>query len=421
MKKSGGGGGGGPIIIDKEDLSTIGGDWDNDSSQQQSSVLTFGEGNNNAKDSLAGSSLMGDLDEDDIAADREEYFKNNALVIDGFQCPNEFLTIITPMEFEEIVTLFLKFDTNKSGTIDKHETKKILNFLGFDHSLEKAEELLKIIDTDGSGEIDFNEFCQFFVMIKRGDERLSKYSGFMDKLHSTPLGELERQAKYRDLRINFRIVEIREASLTNPTLYVVEVDLAGYWHSVQNGEISSSYGVRKFQGMGNNVREAKYAAANAALVNMGSAMPGIKFLPGEFPEEWLKWVDDNLLRGVDPGKIVSILASKGFHPYRNTRLMHRIISWHSLLKFVELHPHIDVNDTDEPFDEEFLEWIRKTAEKGIDGAILYELLQDRYIDLTKHHLYFAQKLQNNEIGCVMGADGRPAYLLDLHHAYLLVY
>lgn len=96
--------------------------------------------------------------------------------------------------------------------------------------------------------------------------------------------------------------------------------------------------------------------------------------------------------------------------------MHRIIAWHSLLQFIQRNPHIDVNDTDEPFDEEFLEWIRITAQKGIDGMVLYELLNDRYIDLTKHHLLFAQKLQNNELGCVMGKDGHPAFLLDLHHA-----
>ncbi len=127
------------------------------------------------------------------------------------------------MEFEEMVSLFTKFDSNKSGTIDKHETKKILNFLGMDSSLERAEELLNIVDADKSGEIDFDEFCKFIVMIKRGDERLSSFGSLLEKINSTPLGELERQCKNRDLKIKFIIVEERPASLTNPTLYVVEV------------------------------------------------------------------------------------------------------------------------------------------------------------------------------------------------------
>jgi hypothetical protein len=393
------------------DVSTIGyGDWENNSlSQQTSSILSAG-GNDNG-------SYMGELDEEDIAADKEKYFEQYGVTVNGFKCPDEFLSIISPMEFEEIVFLFQKFDINASGTIDKHETKKILHYLNLDYSIDKAEELLAIVDTDKSGEIDFEEFCSFFVMMKRGDERLSKYTSLIENINSTPLGELERQCVFRNLAFSFHIVEIREASLTNPTLYIMEVKLSGMWHRIVDGEITGKYEIRKYQGMGNTLREAKYAAANSALVNMGNAMPGIKFKPGEIPEEWLKWVDDNLLRGVDPGKIVSILASKGFHPHKNTRLMHRIISWISLLKFIESHPYLDVNNTEDPFDEEFLEWIRITANKGIDGSILYELLQDRYIDLTKHHLLFSQKLKNNELSnIVMGKDGIPGNLLDLHYA-----
>jgi hypothetical protein len=251
------------MLYDKEDISTIGGEWENEGSQQTASITR--------DENSVG---MGDLDDDDIAADKAQYYKDNAMIVDGFECPGEYLTIIAPMEFEEIVNLFLKFDTDKSGTIDKHECKKILNFLGFDYSLEKAEELLKLIDTDGNGSIDFAEFCHFFVMMKRGDERVAKFSSLMDKLHSTPLGELERQAQYRDLTVKFKVVEVREASLTNPTLFVVEVDLAGIWRQIVDGEITANYAIKRFQGLGDNVREAKYAAANSALMNLGSAMPG---------------------------------------------------------------------------------------------------------------------------------------------------
>ena len=107
------------MIYEKDEMSTIGGDWDNESSQQQStSIITKEEG-----------SLMGDLDEEDIAADQQKYYEENALEVEGFKCPMEFLNIITPMEIEEIVNLFLKFDTDKSNSIDKHETKNILTLL----------------------------------------------------------------------------------------------------------------------------------------------------------------------------------------------------------------------------------------------------------------------------------------------------
>jgi hypothetical protein len=201
-----------PQAGDFDDMSTIGGDWENET--KGGSSVAKGE-----NDSV----MQGDIDEDDIEADLAKYYKENELIVDGFKCPDEFLKLITPMEFEEMVALFTRFDSNKSGTIDKHETKKILHFLGMDSSLERAEELLDIVDADKSGEIDFDEFCKFIVMIKRGDERLTKFGSMLDKLNSTPLGELERQAKNRDLKIRFVIVEERPASLMNPTLYVVEV------------------------------------------------------------------------------------------------------------------------------------------------------------------------------------------------------
>lgn len=250
-----------------EDMSSLGFDGDN-STIMSSSVMTKDPEENEFN------SAMGELDEDDIEADRQRYYEENAMIVDGFKCPNEFLQLITPMEFEEMVHIFTKFDADHSGTIDVHETKKILHFLGMDFSIEKAEDLLKIVDTDGSGEIDFNEFCGFIVMIKRGDDRLKGFGSLLDKIKTTPLGELERQAASRGFKIQFRVVEIRPSSLVNPTIYVVEVDLSGTWYSIVNGDIQGKYGIRKFQGMGNNVREAKYQAASAAIVNLGDAKIG---------------------------------------------------------------------------------------------------------------------------------------------------
>ena len=54
---------------------------------------------------------------------------------------------------------FLEFDANKSGTIDIYEIRKILHHMEMDITKESAQELMNLIDTDGSGEIDFVEFC----------------------------------------------------------------------------------------------------------------------------------------------------------------------------------------------------------------------------------------------------------------------
>lgn len=424
-----------------EDISTIGGDWDNESANFSASNVSqsrleqqqhdqWGDDHDNddeaqspsksklsaIKEDALSLSEMGDMDADDIQADKARYFQEHAMIVDGFKCPDEFIEIITPMEFEEMVHLFQKFDANNSGTIDKHETKRILHYLGMDFSIEKAEEMLALVDKDGSGEIEFDEFCHFIAMVKRGDERMMQFGAILDKLNSTPLGELERQAKLRNLKIAFAIVEVRAASATNPTIYVVEAQMTGLWHRVEHGEIISEYQTKRFQGFGENTREAKFNAATAAVLNLGDAMPGVKFAPGEFSEEWYQWIDDNLLRGVEPGKIVAILSSKGFQPHRNTMLMHRILAWHSLQQFQASHPYIDLTDTSVKMHEEFLEWIRYTAQQGIDGEVLNQLLEDRYIELSREHLHFAQKLKFNELGCLISKNGISGKILDFYHA-----
>lgn len=147
------------------------------------------------------------------------------MVVDGFKCPDEFTLVLTPMEFEEMVNLFVMFDADKSGTIDKHEAKKILSHLGMDASIDRAEELLLMIDEDSGGTIDFNAFCKFIVLIKRGDERLVDFNSLIESINQTPLAALEQQAKIRGLDMEFHFVDKREASLTHPALFVVEVSL----------------------------------------------------------------------------------------------------------------------------------------------------------------------------------------------------
>lgn len=246
-----------------EDLSTLGMDWDNETIE--TAAITKGE------NASAGG---GDVDEDDIEADQRKYLEEHAMVVDGYKCPDEFVKILTPMEFEEMVNLFTKFDVDHSNTIDKHETKKILLYLGMEGSIEMAQDLLDIIDVDKSGEIDFNEFCNFIVMLKRGDPRLNGYSSMLSVLNATPLGELERQATSRNLKISFAIIEKREATLTQPTAYIVEARLTGLFHTLQDGEVVANHMVKRFQGIGGSTKEAKYNAATNAIINLGESMPG---------------------------------------------------------------------------------------------------------------------------------------------------
>ena len=111
---------------------------------------------------------------------------NDILEVEGFLCPKHLVPKLTPMEFEEMVHLFKTYDANDSGDIDKHEARKILLAMDMEATLEKAEELMALVDQDGSGEIEFDEFCEFIVLIKDGDERFRKFDSILENVSQTP-------------------------------------------------------------------------------------------------------------------------------------------------------------------------------------------------------------------------------------------
>jgi hypothetical protein len=82
---------------------------------------------------------------------KKQYHDEYELVAYGRYCPEELVNQLTPMEFEEIVLMFNKYDVDNSDSIDKHEARKILFDLGLDFGLEKAEELFNIIDEIAMG------------------------------------------------------------------------------------------------------------------------------------------------------------------------------------------------------------------------------------------------------------------------------
>ena len=52
------------------------------------------------------------------------------------------------------------FDKDSDGTIELSELKAVVNDLGRCVSDEELETLMKDVDADGNGSIDFDEFCQ---------------------------------------------------------------------------------------------------------------------------------------------------------------------------------------------------------------------------------------------------------------------
>ena len=63
-------------------------------------------------------------------------------------------------EFREVFTLF---DKDGGGTIENDELGTVMRILGQNPSESEIDAMIKEVDQDGNGEIDFDEFCVMMV------------------------------------------------------------------------------------------------------------------------------------------------------------------------------------------------------------------------------------------------------------------
>ena len=67
---------------------------------------------------------------------------------------------LTEEELAEFREIFNLVDLDKGGTISKDELKQLMTTLGLKPSAEELNAMVDEIDSDGNGEIDFDEFVQ---------------------------------------------------------------------------------------------------------------------------------------------------------------------------------------------------------------------------------------------------------------------
>lgn len=85
----------------------------------------------------------------------------------------------TGLENDEIKVLkicFNMFDSKDQGFLSAEDLDDILRGMGFRPSKEELKDILEEIDEDGSGEIEFAEFCQLCAkfLIEEPDEETMK-------------------------------------------------------------------------------------------------------------------------------------------------------------------------------------------------------------------------------------------------------
>jgi len=129
---------------------------------------------------------------------------------------------LSPEQLAEFREAFSVFDKDGDGTISEKELGTVMRALGLNPTEEELTQMVQEVDTDGNGEVDFDEFCS--MMIRRmededGDEEILEAfqvidrdgDGFISEADlkdlMTNLGEKVTEEELKDM--------IREVDLDN--------------------------------------------------------------------------------------------------------------------------------------------------------------------------------------------------------------
>jgi len=100
----------------------------------------------------------------------------------------------TEQEILEFKDAFAMFDIDGGGTIETHELKQVLTELGDAPTDEEIEEMILLVDANGDGEIDFDEFLTLMRlrMGEDGDDNEQKLRDVFDVFDADGSGAIDR-------------------------------------------------------------------------------------------------------------------------------------------------------------------------------------------------------------------------------------
>ncbi|XP_074311632.1 putative calcium-binding protein CML13 [Silene latifolia] len=120
---------------------------------------------------------------------------------------------LTQQKRQEIKEAFELFDTDGSGTIDAKELNVAMRALGFEMTEEQITQMIADVDKDGSGAIDFDEFCHMMTA-KIGErdtkEELMKAFRIIDQDNNGKISPADIQRIAKELGESFTDREIHE-------------------------------------------------------------------------------------------------------------------------------------------------------------------------------------------------------------------
>ncbi|KDO29902.1 hypothetical protein SPRG_04968 [Saprolegnia parasitica CBS 223.65] len=305
-----------------------------------------------------------------------------------YDVPDELAAEFTPNEADELSALFESADTNRSGAIDEAEFKKLLVRMDIQVPDEEADLLVMAVDTSGNGLIEWTEFVLMVLQARRGDSRYAKLKSLADALNVTPINLLQAEADKFQMNVTYKLLEERKATKYNPTTYLFSVTIDAP-HDGGSHEV--------YEAIGFSTREAKFKAAELALVKMRKMKPGYEFPVGTIPDKWDVWAFANLARRVKPTTVLTTLVQKGFAPATNLVFMKRLSVRLSSRRLVKEAPMVLTSTGGLP--SAWRRWIDDQLARGMDGRLVLSELQAYGFDEARD-LHTTQMLQRHPLADV---------------------
>lgn len=96
---------------------------------------------------------------------------------------------IDQQEYDQIVSLFVFFDDDDSGQLDKNEVSRLARWLNFARTPQEVDAIFADMDSDGSGSLSLGEFLTWLKYNKPNPEALygltqSQYNTIMMQFHT---------------------------------------------------------------------------------------------------------------------------------------------------------------------------------------------------------------------------------------------
>ena len=106
------------------------------------------------------------------------------------QHQNKMTSGLTQAQIDEFKEAFQLFDKNGDGTIQANELIEVMKSINITATTEEILDMIKDVDTDGDGNISFDEFV--VMMQKGGDEDLELREAF-NVFDKDKNGEIDRE------------------------------------------------------------------------------------------------------------------------------------------------------------------------------------------------------------------------------------